>query len=172
MKFNNVLKSILVISVIIGINSCKGKNEDNIESDEIKKVRVFNFDNKIELSEFNKLKLNETHPNLLNPEISKSEYNTIAKSWIDLNQNIGKYLSNKKFTWGVKDSTITVIQKFYFNKDGEIKTYFFRLKNKNISKEKKEQFSNLITDFAKDNKINIKKDKSFAQCGKAKYMNK
>jgi len=164
MKFRKILKSIIVISVIIEIISCKGKNEN-------KKVRVFNFDNKIELYEYNKLKLNETHPNLLNPEISKSEYSTIAQSWINLNQNIGKYLSNKKFTWGVKDSTITVIQKFYFNKEGEITNYFFRLKNKNISKEKKEQFANLISDFAKDNKINLKKDKSFAQCGNAKYIN-
>ena len=171
MKLKNALKSMLIILIIIGTYSCKEKNKT--QSNEIeKKAKVFNFDNKTELSQFNKLNLDETHPNLLNPQISKTDYNSVVDSWKDLHQNIGKYLSDKKFTWNVKDSTITIIQKFYFNKDGKIENYFFRIKNKDVSKEKKEQFANLISDFTKSNKIGFIKDKSFAQCGKAKYLNK
>jgi hypothetical protein len=173
MKLKNVLKSMLVILIIAGTYSCKEKNENKTQSDETeKKAKVFNFDNKTELSQFNKLNLDETHPNLLNPQISKTDYNSVVKSWTGLHQNIGKYLSDKKFTWNAKDSTITIIQKFYFNKNGEIENYFFRIKNKEVSKEKKEQFANLISDFSKSNKIDFKKNECFAQCGKAKYLNK
>ena len=94
------------------------------------------------------------------------------KSWTDLHQSIGKYLSENEFKWEVKDSSITIVQKIYFNTNGEIENYFFNVLNKNVTKEKQEQFANLISSFAKGNKIQFKKDEKFAQCGKTKYLNK
>jgi hypothetical protein len=90
MKLKNILKSMLVILIIAGIYSCKEKNENKTQSYETeKKAKVFNFDNKTELSQFNKLNLDETHPNLLNTQILKIDYNSIVKSWTGLHQNIG-----------------------------------------------------------------------------------
>ena len=173
MKLNIILKTIIAISFIIGVNNFKKQNTYIKQSSQIqKKVRVYNFDNKTELSEFSKLKLDKTHPNLLNPKISASDYKAVKTSWIDLHQRIGKYLSDKEFNWEVKDSTITILQKIYFSPNGEVENYFFKVQNKNVAKEKKEEFSNLITEFLSLNKIQFKKDQSFAQCGKTSYQNK
>ncbi len=173
MKFNYLLKAIFIISIIIGINSCKGKTKNKVEIVNNKKeIGVFDFDDKQKLSIYNKLNLDETHPNLLNPQISKSDYNSVMKSWIDLHQRIGQYLSENEFTWGVKDNSITIVQKIYFKNNGVIQNYFFKVLNKDVTKEKKEQFANLVSTFAKDNQIEFKRDGDFAQCGKTKYLNK
>ncbi len=169
MKLKTISKVLFIIMIITGISSCKEKTET---ANNGKEIGVFNFDDKQELSEYDKLNLDETHPNLLNPQISKSDYDSVMKSWTDLHQRIRQYLSENEFNWGVEDSSITIVQKIYFNSSGEIENYFFNVLNKNVTKEKKERFANLISAFAKDNRIEFKKEGKFAQCGKIKYLNK
>ena len=115
--------------------------------------------------------MDETHSNLLNSQISKSEYNSVLKSWTDLHKRIGKFLLENKFDWGINDSTITIVRKIYFKPNGEIENYFFNVLNKNKTKEKRERISNLIADFAKNNSIEYQRNEKFAQCGKTKYLN-
>lgn len=172
MNNRTILKWTIAISLLIGISSCKEKAESTIEVVENKEViGVFNFDNKQELSEYNSLNLDESYPNLLDPQISKSDHNTVMESWSDLHQRIGKYLSENKFTWGVEDKTISILQKIYFEPNGKIKYYFFRIFNENVTNEKQAQFANLIAEFAETNRIDFQTDTSFAQCGKTKYLN-
>lgn len=171
MKLKTILKVFFILTIITGISSCKKKIENQSDVIENKKeIRVFNFDNKQQLSDYNKLNLDQTHPNLLNPQIARSDYNSVRKSWTDLHQSIAEYLAKNEFNWGVEDTSIVIVQKIYFNANGEIKDYFFNVLNENVTKEKKEQFANLITAFAKSNKIELNRDKQFAQCGKTKYM--
>ena len=115
--------------------------------------------------------MDENHPNLLNPEISKSDLNAVMKSWTDLHQRIGAYLFENEFNWDIEDSSTTIVQKIYFNSDGEIENYFFHVLNENVTKEKKELFADLILNFAKKNKIEFESVGKFAQCGKTKYLN-
>ncbi|MEM6685162.1 MAG: hypothetical protein AAF617_05140, partial [Bacteroidota bacterium] len=132
----------------------------------------YNFDNKQELADFRKLDLDQSHPNLLNPKISASDHTSVRESWTELHQKIGNYLSENNFTWEVEDPSISIVQKIYFEPNGQIKHFFFNILNQNISHEKKQQYSNLILEFSKTHRINYQQDKSFAQCGKTKYVNK
>ena len=173
MKLKTIFKGLFIILIITVIYSCNEKTENKTEIVETeRKIGVFNFDNKQELTKYNRMNLDDTHPNLLNPQISKSDYNVVMESWTDLHQRIGTYLYENGFNWDVEDSSIEMVQKIYFNKNGEIENYFFNVLNENVTEEKKEQFANLISDFAKDNSIEIERDGNFAQCGKTRYLNK
>lgn len=177
MVCKTIIQTFLVITVIIGINSCKQKTEDKVEDkaelfSETKEVATFNFDNKKELSKYRELELDRTHPNLLNPEISKTEYKLVRESWTDLHQRIGTYLSERDFNWEIGDPSVDIVHKIYFNPNGEIENYFFNVLNENVSQQKKEEFANLISEFAKNHRIGLNKDERFAQCGKTKYLNK
>ncbi|SDB31472.1 hypothetical protein SAMN03097699_0654 [Flavobacteriaceae bacterium MAR_2010_188] len=172
MKLKLIFKELFILIALIGISSCKQdakKKTDSIEK--TRSIGIYNFDNKQELIEYNKMNLGESHPNLLNPQISKTDYDSVMESWTDLHQQIGNYLSENKFTWEVEDETITIVHKIYFEPNGEIENYFFNVLNQTVTKEKKEQFADLISDFAETNRIDFKRDKSFAQCGKTKYLN-
>jgi len=169
------LKVIFIVFLIIGINGCQGKKVDNSQINqnlETSKITVFNFDNEKELADYNKLNLDENYPNLLNAKISKTDYNEVMKSWTDLHQRIGTYLSENEFDWEVEENSITIVQKIYFNADGKIENYFFNVLNENVTEDKKEEFADLILNFAINNKIGFGSERKFAQCGKTKYLNK
>ncbi len=160
MKFRHIL-TILTIGLI----SCTTTSQQSTG------IKIFDFDNKTELSDYERLSLDKDHPNLLNPEISKNEMNTVIDSWTALHQNIGKYLHENDFEWQVEDEQIMIVHKFYFNPDGKIHTYFFKILNEGISDSQREKYSELIVEFAKSNKIGLTRDSQFAQCGKTKYLN-
>jgi len=174
MNLKTIFKGLFIILIITVIYGCNEKAENNkIEIVELgKKIGVFNFDNKQQLAKYNRMNLDNTHPNLINPQISKSDHNLVMETWKDLHQRIGLYLYENGFNWGVEDSSIEMVRKIYFNKNGEIENYFFNVLNENVTEEKKELFANLISDFAKDNSIEIERDGNFAQCGKTRYLNK
>ena len=167
-----ILKWTLAFCIIVGVSSCKEKAESTIEVVENREViRVFNFQDKEEFSVYTSLNLDESYPNLLDPQISKSDHITVIESWSDLHQRIGAFLSDNEFTWGVEDKSISILQKIYFEPNGKIEYYFFRVLNENVTNEKLEQFANLIAEFAETNRIDLQMDTSFAQCGKTKYLN-
>ncbi len=173
MTHKTTLTWITLFCLISGITGCKEKAKTNTEVPENPKaVGVFNFDDKEERAEYTSMNLDETHPNLLNPEISKSDYRSVIESWTGLHQRIGTFLGENEFTWGTRDDTIRIVQKIYFEPNGRIKTYFFKVANETVTKEKKEEFANLIAAFAQTNRIDLQRDQSFAQCGKTKYLNK
>jgi hypothetical protein len=167
-----LLKTLFILALITGFNSCKENTKNQTATlDNPKPIKVFNYHNKQELTEYDSLNLDETHPNLLNPQISASDYHVVMNSWTDLHQRIGNYLSDNDFNWDVQDSTITIVHKIYFNPNGDITNYFFNVLDTTVTKEKQEQFADLISDFAERNTIALKKDKTFAQCGKTRYLN-
>ena len=134
-------------------------------------IQVFDFNKQPEIVKTKSSELDKDHPNLLNPEISKNETTKVRDSWIKLHQNIGKYLEANGFKWEVDDPEIMILHKFYFEPNGTIKTYFFRVFNEEVSNDQREAYAELITDFAKTHRIAITKDSQFAQCGKSKYVN-
>ena len=180
MDRNTILKWTLAFCIIVGVSSCKEKAESTkevVENQEVineainESIGIFNFQDKEEFSVYTSLNLDESYPNLLDPQISKSDHNTVIESWSDLHQRIGTFLSDNEFTWGVEDKSISILQKIYFDPNGKIKYYFFRVFNENVTNEKQEQFANLIAEFAETNRIDFQTDTSFAQCGKTKYLN-
>jgi hypothetical protein len=170
MKQKRLFRTLIILTVITGIYSCAEKEKKEATEKE-QAVVVINFDDKQKLSEFLSLNLDDTHPNMLDPENSKADHSAVMSSWADLHQRIGKHLAEHNFTWGTEDSSITILQKIYFKPNGEIETYFFNVLDKGVPTEKKEQFAELIRDFAANNRIDFQRDHSFAQCGKTRYSN-
>ena len=172
MKPNRLLFGITLLLTIALNHSCQKSKENKVADDQKPNtVSIYNYSNQEELDEYNQLNLDESHPNLLNPEISKSDYNAAVESWTELHQQIGSYLSKNSFSWGVDEKTISIVQKIYFEPNGQISRYFFRVLNQDVTKETKEQFARLISDFAKTHSIDFQLDHKFAQCGKTKYSN-
>lgn len=168
-----LLVVLTLLILITGVSSCAEKAEKKTAATEEKDaVFIVNFDDKEAFGEFRALNLDDTHPNLLIPENSEADHAAVLKSWSDLHQHIGTHLAENDFSWGVEDSSITMLQKIYFKPNGEIKTYFFRIFNENVSEETKAEFAVLLRDFAEDNRIEVQREGDFAQCGKTRYLNK
>ena len=188
MRFKNVLKSLLIILITIGINSCKQKIENKTESNKTQKeIGVFNFDNETNLSKndsitfdlhnkedlkkYRALNLDENHPNLLDPEISLGNFESVKQSWINLHKGIDTYLTANNFDWEIENSSISIFHKIYFHPDGKIKYYFFNIRNTAVTPTKRIEYAKLISDFAKANWIEFSSSHQFAQCGKTRYIN-
>ncbi|MCG9970965.1 hypothetical protein [Christiangramia crocea] len=171
MKIRNCFKVFCLVGIFFVSCGCIAQNVETQAGDKENTVSVYNIDNTKDRAEYARLDLDSTHPNLLNPQISQSDYNEVIKSWTDLHQRIGKYLADNEFKWEVEDSTITIVQKIYFKPDGEIKNYFFKIQNDEVTREKKEQFGSLLLSFARKNRISFQKEEQFAQCGKTRYYN-
>ncbi|PPK87886.1 hypothetical protein CLV84_0841 [Neolewinella xylanilytica] len=166
--------SLVLISALTILVSCNSTGtRSDVNTDLNTNVRTFNADNEVDLAEYERLNLDDTHPNMLNPEQAKSNFDAVVKSWKNLHVEVNTYLNENNFRWEVQDSNIAVVDKIYFDRDGNIKAYFFKVLNPQVSYEKKEAFSELLSDFSKTASIDYLNltGKSYAQCGKIKYWN-
>ena len=172
MPLKSFLNLNFAIALLIAFNSCKQQEEHNSETENApEQTGVYGFYDKQEVAEVKKMNLDESHPNMLNPAISKSEHEAVMESWSGLHKKMSEHLQNNNFNWEVKDSTITIFHKIYFKPNGEISNYIFKVNNKNVTDKKKEEFSELITSFAQNARIEFQKNETFAQCGKTRYSN-
>ncbi|MCM8568674.1 hypothetical protein NE848_04745 [Gramella jeungdoensis] len=134
-------------------------------------VEVYDFDSEPEILKTRSSALDKTHPNLLNPQIAKEEHETVTKSWTKLHRDIAQFLEANDFEWETEESQIMILHKFYFEPNGEIHTYAFKMMNEEINESQRRAYSDLMTKFAETYRIDIIKDGQFAQCGKTKYLN-
>lgn len=164
---NYKISLLVLLVLLIGFTGAKKKESSSVESI----ISIYDFENKEELKKYSELNLDRTHPNLLNPKISEKDFEAVRESWTEFHQRIGNYLSEHDFKWEIDDPEIRILHKFYFDSNGGIKSYFFRVMNKNVKREKRLKYAELISEFAKTHKIDFKKEYQFAQCGKTKYLN-
>lgn len=165
-----IISKTIIYFACFGVLFACQKEKVALKSDAHKEmVTIYNFHNTEDLEKFRNLKLDDSYDNLLNPQIDNFE--EVLNSWTEFHQRIGQFLADNNFAWGVDDENILMMQKIYFSANGEIEHYFFNVVNKNVSAEKKEEFSKLLEVFSKDNKINLQRLEGFAQCGKTKYRN-
>lgn len=134
---------------------------------------LINFDNEFDMTKYEVLNLDSTYLNLLDPKnVSQEELNEVYHSWTEFHQSVIFFINENNFKWGVQDSTISIINKIYFNKGGTIDYYGFKILNKSVTEEKKEEFKDILKSFSKSVKIDLERKDNFAQCGKTKYLNK
>ena len=164
------LKQSIWILLLIGLYGCKKAPE---KKDQIaKEPKVVNFDNKLAFQEFSKMNLDSTYINLLDPRnVSESEHKSVIKSWTEFHQKVSKFIKEENFKWEVPDSTISVLNRIYFDKNGNIDYYAFKILNPSIAAEKQSEFENILEKFSKEIKLDLKRDEQYAQCGKTKYLN-
>ena len=136
------------------------------------KKQVFGIHDKIKFEEFKKLNLDDSHVNLLNPKFStKQEYTTIINSWRAFHQKVNTILSDNNFTWEIPDSTITVFNKIYFSKNGDVNYFLVNIINEKVTDSTKNIYIKLLENNLDKLNIDVVRENQFAQCGKVKYKN-
>jgi hypothetical protein len=173
MKFKNTLKLMLFFSIIIGINSCKEKNENKTQSNEVQKEpKIVNGINEIAYNEIKKMNLDSTYTDLLDRRnVSESEYKIVVESWYEFHKKVSQFIKKENFKWEVPDSTITILNRIYFDKSGTIDYYLFRIRNASVSAEKQTEYQKVLQKFSEEVTLNLKRVEKYAQCGKIKYLN-
>lgn len=165
------IKNSLWILLIIGLISCKQKSTEK-KTDLVKVPKVVSAHNKIALNEIRELYLDSTYTNLLDPRnVTESEYKDVTKSWSEFHKKVSKFIKEENFKWGVPDSMITIANRIYFDKNGTIDYYTFKIRNKSVSAEKSAEYEKVLQKFSKEVKLDLKRDKNYAQCGNIKYAN-
>ncbi|REH46472.1 hypothetical protein C7448_10732 [Tenacibaculum gallaicum] len=157
------MKKLLLVCSLIVLFSCNKENEGE----------VVNLQNEAAINKVKKLDLDTKYKNLLNPEFTTDEeYKEVTKSWGDFHKQVGKILKDNDFDWGIKDSSVKILNKIYFNKDGEVNYMVFKVMNENVTSSKKREYEQLLTENITKLKIDLTRKEKFAQCGNVKYLNK
>ncbi|UOB18477.1 hypothetical protein [Abyssalbus ytuae] len=165
------LKSTLCILFILAIISCKQKTTEK-ETPAMKEPTVVSLDDQLAFNELKKLKLDSTYTNLLDPRnVTEAEFKTVRKSWVEFHKKVSAFIKEENFKWEVPDSTIFIVNKIYFDKNGAIDYYAFRILNDSVPETKREEYEKVLQKFSKEIKINLQRDEQFAQCGNTKYLN-
>jgi len=165
------MKDIFIVCLITVFVSC-GNSSTGFGQENKVNPKVINFDNQAEFNNYRKLNLDSLYPNLLNPsKFSEKEFKAVVKSWSEFHQKVSSFMKDEGFFWNVKDSTISIVNKIYFNKNGTIDYFFFRILNPSIPDSKKIEFEFVLQKFSKSIRMNLARDSKYAQCGKTKYIN-
>lgn len=160
----------LITALFTAVITCCVPNQD-IENTESNNPNVVNYDDKMTFEEIKKLKLDDYYPNLLDPKLSsESDYKKVVLSWTKFHQEISSYLKEAQFQWEAADSSISIVNKIYFDKDGRVEYYVFRITNPSVSAKKKAEFTQIILDFSKNVKIDLIREEQFSQCGKTRLL--
>ena len=161
-------KSILFF-LIIGFISCK-QTPKKIEA--IKEPKVVSGNNNAAYNALKKMNLDSTYTNLLDPRnVTTDEYKIVAKSWSEFHKKLSHFIKEENFKWEVSDSTITIMNRIYFDKNGTIDYYTFKIKNSSVTDEKIVEYEKVLQKFSGNVKLDLKRDEKYAQCGKIKYKN-
>ncbi|MCA0131712.1 hypothetical protein [Winogradskyella alexanderae] len=161
----------LLIGLMLLTLACK-QNSSEDKTENTKEPNIINFDDKLAFADFSKLNLDEKCVNLLDPRnTSKTERERVIKSWSNFHKKINKFMKEEGFSWEVPDSTISIYNRIYFDKNGTVNYYVFNINNPSISELKKAEFKNVLSKFSKEVHIELQRAGQFAQCGKTKYLN-
>lgn len=165
------IKSNLWILLVIGLISCKQKSTEK-ELESVKEPKIISANNKLAFTEFRALNLDSTYTNLLDPKnVTESEYKAVTESWSEFHQKVLKFIKEENFKWEVTDSTISIVNRIYFDKNGTIDYYAFKILNTSIPSEKRAEYEKVLQKFSKEVKLDLQRNEQFAQCGKIKYQN-
>lgn len=163
-------KSVLTILLISCFTfGCKSEKKSETKIEKTVTFEAFDGDLEAERKAYTALGLDETCPNLLDPRISKEDIDNINKAWLDLNKELGAFLTKNEFSWNTSEPMVKIWHKFYFYKDGSLKAYFFKVQNASISDETRAIYKGLVIEFAKTYQLPLTKDSTFAQCGKGAF---
>jgi len=165
------IKNSIWILIVIGLISCKQKSTEK-ETEVIKEPKIVSGNNEMAYNEIKKMNLDSTYTNLLDPRnVSESEYKIVAESWSEFHKKVSKFIKEENFKWEVPDSTITIFNRIYFDKNGTIDYYTFKIKNPSVSAEKRAEYEKVLQKFSKEVKLDLKRSEQYALCGKTKYLN-
>lgn len=164
-------KITFLLLFIFGLFVCNG--QESTYSNKENQPQVINRDNLDAVKKFREMDLDSFYDDLLNPNnVSEAERKEVVKSWSDFHKKIIAYLKESNFDWNSDEESIRINNRIYFEKDGSVNYYVYKIENSTISEQTKQEFHSVLERFVSENKINFTKDKVFAQCGMVEYTNK
>lgn len=98
---------------------------------------------------------------------SDEEQQELLKAYTDFLQQIGAFISEKKFSW---DTKIRGWNRIYMKADGTVEYFIYRLPE-DLPVEKKLQFENLLRQFLANHKFPIESPVPFSQCSTVVWSN-
>jgi len=165
MKF---LISIIWIG-IIGIPACK--SQTNEASANLPVVIAAN--DSIAYGNFKRKNIKKAYGNILDSQNhTQKEYDSLVSKWTVFLKKISVFMKERNFKWDVPDSVIKVRNQIYFDKDGKVDYYTFKILTPGVSPQKQEEFSRILREFSKQTKLNIIKNTKYKQCGTSLFLNK
>ena len=92
----------------------------------------------------------------------------VSKAWQKMLQDISSFLRKKE---EMRQININIFQRVYFNKDGKVDYYLYKIINlAELTEEQVQQVADLLNEFVKDYQFSLSADKGFVQCGRAKLV--
>ena len=111
--------------------------------------------------------------NVINDESGNYIYENeeeVMEAWYKMFEDISIFLWK---TEEMKEVEIRIFQRVYFNKDGKIDYYLYKIQNHNeITEEQALQVANSLNEFVKEYQFSFSAIKDFVQCGVAKFAAK
>ena len=91
----------------------------------------------------------------------------VSKAWYQLIQDISSFLLKRE---EMRQVNIKIFQRVYFNKDGKVDYYLYKITNlEELTNEQVQQIADLLNEFVKDYQFSLSADKDFVQCGRADF---
>lgn len=133
--------------------------------------KVISFSDSVAFADFQDAELDNYYPDLMRPENQNGDAEEIIKAWSSIHQKIFTFLNQEGFEWESDDPRIQIVNRIYFNPDGTVKHYFFRVLNNSVNQEKRMEFRSILEKYFDELKIDLIQSSIFAQCGKSSYPN-
>ncbi len=159
------IREVILIFILLVFNGCQQKT--------IKRSSIIvSSSDSIHYNKIKKMNLDSAYSDLLNRKnLIDSERTIVYKAWSEFHKKLSKYVKQVKFDWEVPDSTITIFNRVYFDKNGYVDYYKFKIKNSSISTKKIKEYEKILQKFCKKEKLDIERPEKFAQCGTIIFQN-
>lgn len=101
---------------------------------------------------------------------TEAEQNALHEAYVQLLQDLGKFLSKNNFYW---EKPSRCFNRIYFDAEGKIDYFLFNFLGKPEDRPKESaeiEFQRLLALFINEYKISLKPNAKFAQCSPTTYM--
>ena len=92
--------------------------------------------------------------------------NKFQEEYVKMLRSFGTFLSENDFKW---ETSTKGFNRIYFNADGSIDYFLFRINEENFPEERLNEFQRILNLFIQEYKLDITAPKKFVQCGGINY---
>src|ERR1700744_1066013 len=97
---------------------------------------------------------------------TKEDQQKLQTAYINFMQGLGAYLKANNFRW---EKQVHCFNRIYFAPNGKVDYFLYNFPPGEISAAKEQEFTNLLSQFVKNNQFGLTANERFAQCSPIKY---
>lgn len=154
----------LCLSLLLGLTNCSLKTTQN-QSTKLE-PKIYNVNSEEKKVYVKSLNLDEQYKNLVSNEETDTVYiNKVFNEFAEFSYELGDFLMEKEFDWGIEDSIAYVFIRGYFNSEGEVEHLIYRVKSADVPEENIEKLGEVMLPFFKEHGMKIEGKSQYTQCG-------